>query len=445
MKFDVNFVDTWYRRLLVLASLSLGVVDYMITPPHAVVHAFFVVSMAGVVGYYTNFLAIKMLFQPKQGKVLGWEGLVPKNKQKIAVSLGNSIQNRLLHPEILMIYIYEKNLVEVGLQKLAKQVDEAIRNDEIRAKITSKIVTVLKEKGPEIIAQLFDLSEDAIKNFAQSPEEVKKIWNMARNRIFDYIKTQENRQKIAEKVRVVILQEIPRLSTALNDGLEDYLSAKKALGSIGIGVKKLVSFNDEAIAGLLEAFIQDPETSDQFMNMMDQIMDGFQEKLNSPETQEVIMGKLDEWLDQLADYARQNILPKGIERLQGYLDDENNWKEIDNYFFRMIDWIKTRLMDFMKSEEGKEYLKVNIGKIVHQINVTRLVETQVMKLDTDDLEKMILDNTGGNLVVIQVLGGVLGMIAGLIQVNVLFAAPVGILTLIVYFAHRRNAKKYGDL
>lgn len=445
MKFDVNSIDIWYRRLLVVVSFILGVVDYMIEIPHPIVHAFFVISMAGVVGYYTNFLAIKMLFQPKQGKVLGWEGLVPKNKQKIAVSLGNSIQNRLLHPEILMVYIYEKNLVEVGLQKLAKQVDEAIRNEEIRAKMTSKIVSILKEKGPEIINQLFDLSEDAIKNFAQSPEEVKKIWNMARTRIFDYIKTQENRQNIAEKVRVVILQEIPRLSTALNDGLEDYLSAKKALGTIGIGVKKLVSFNDEAIAGLLEAFIQDPETSDQFMNMMDQIMDGFQEKLNSPETQELIMSKLDEWLNQLADYARQNILPKGIERLQGYLDDENNWKEIDNYFFRMIDWIKTRLMDFMKSEEGKEYLKVNIGKIVHQINVTKLVENQVMKLDTDDLEKMILDNTGGNLVVIQVLGGVLGMIAGLIQVNVLFAAPVGILTLVVYLAHRQNAKKYGDL
>lgn len=439
----LTFVDNWYRRFLVTSALILGIVDYFLILPHPILHAFFVVCMAGVVGYFTNFLAIKMLFQPKQGKVLGWEGLVPKNKQKIAVSLGNSIQNRLLHPEILMSYIYEKNLVEVGLHKLAVQVDEAIRNEEIRAKITSKIVGILKEKGPEIITQLFDLSEDAIKSFAQSPEEVKKIWNYLRVKIFEYIKSQENRQKIAEKVRVVVLEEVPRLSSALNDGLESYLAAKKAIGSIGMGVKKLVSFNDEAIATLLEKFIQDPETSDQFMTMMDQIMDGFQEKLNAPDTQEAILEKLDEWLLQLADYARQNILPKGIERLQAYLDDENNWKEIDNYFFRMIEWVKTRLMEFMNSEEGKEYVKLNIGKMIHQINVTRLVEQQVMKLDTDDLEKMILDNTGGNLVVIQVLGGVLGMIAGLIQVHVLFSIPVGVLTLIVYIAHRHNAKKYG--
>ncbi len=438
----VNSFDNWYRKFLIVTSAILGFVDYYIEDPHPILHAFFIVTMAGVVGYFTNYLAIKMLFQPKQGRVLGWEGLVPKNKQKIAISLGNSIQNRLLHPDILLSYIYEKNLVEAGLQKLAIQVDEAIRNEEIRANITSKIVGLLKEKGPEIITQLFDLSEEAIKSFAQSPEEVKKIWNYLREKIFEYIKSQENRQKIAEKVRIVLLEEVPRLSTALNDGLEGYLATKKTIGTIGMGVKKLVSFNEEAIAGLLETFIQDPETSDQFMNMMDQIMDGFQEKLNSPETQEMIIEKLDEWLLQLAEYARQNILPKGIERLQAYLDDEKNWKEIDNYFFRMIDWIKTRLMDFMNSDEGKEYLKYNIGKMIHQINVTRLVEQQVMKLDTDDLEKMILDNTGGNLVMIQILGGFLGMIAGLIQVNVLFAAPVGVLTLIVAIAHRQNAKKY---
>lgn len=442
MNLDVTTIDTWYRRLLIIISVVLGVVDYILQPTHPILHASFVICMAGVVGYFTNFLAIKMLFQPKQGKVLGWEGLVPKNKQKIAVSLGNSIQNRLLHPEILMSYIYEKNLVEVGLQKLAIQVDEVIRNEEIRAKITSKIVGLLKEKGPEIITQLFDLSEDAIKNIAQSPEEVKKIWNHLRVKIFEYIQSQENRKKLAENVRVILLQEIPRLSSALNEGLEGYLAAKKAIGTIGMGVKKLVSFNDEAIANLLETFIQDPETSDQFMKMMDQIMNGFQEKLNSPDTQEAILEKLDEWLLQLADYARQNILPKGILRLQTYLDDVNNWKELDHTIFRMIEWVKTRLMDFMNSPEGKEYLKENIGRIVHQINVTRLVEQQVMKLDTDDLEKMILDNTGGNLVVIQVLGGILGMIAGLIQVNVVFSIPVGILTLIVYFAHSQNAKKY---
>ena len=58
MKFDVNTIDTLYRRLLVVVSTTLGVIDYFIVEPHPILHASFVVMMAGVVGYYTNYLAI---------------------------------------------------------------------------------------------------------------------------------------------------------------------------------------------------------------------------------------------------------------------------------------------------------------------------------------------------------------------------------------------------
>ncbi|MCX8000893.1 MAG: DUF445 domain-containing protein, partial [Leptospiraceae bacterium] len=76
--------------------------------------------------------------------------------------------------------------------------------------------------------------------------------------------------------------------------------------------------------------------------------------------------------------------------------------------------------------------------------VTQLVEEQVMKLDTDELEKLILDNTGGNLVMIQFLGGVLGIIAGFIQVHILFSIPVGGLTLLAWFSYHRNKLRYAN-
>ncbi|HNF25486.1 MAG TPA: DUF445 family protein, partial [Leptospiraceae bacterium] len=120
------------------------------------------------------------------------------------------------------------------------------------------------------------------------------------------------------------------------------------------------------------------------------------------------------------------------------------WKKLDEYSFRAMEWVKDKSLEFANSAEGQEYLKTYIGKFVHQINVTQLVEEQVMKLDTDDLEKMILDNTGGNLVVIQILGGVLGLIAGFIQVNVLFSIPVGALVAVIVFSYNRNRIKYQD-
>lgn len=73
------------------------------------------------------------------------------------------------------------------------------------------------------------------------------------------------------------------------------------------------------------------------MKMMDEMMAGLQERLNSKETQEFITGKISNWLEASGDYARQNLLPSGIERLQAYLDDPNNWEEIEKNFFRAVD------------------------------------------------------------------------------------------------------------
>jgi len=53
----------------------------------------------------------------------------------------------------------------------------------------------------------------------------------------------------------------------------------------------------------------------------------------------------------------------------------------------------------------------------------------------------VLDNTGGNLTVIQVLGGGLGLIAGTVQVHIAFAVPIGGLLAVVWAAWRLNERR----
>ncbi len=164
--------------------------------------------------------------------------------------------------------------------------------------------------------------------------------------------------------------------------------------------------------------------------------------MESPETQEFILSKVKDWVDISSEYSRQTFLPAAIERLRKFLDDRRNWEKVGNYSFRILDYAKDKMIEFMKSPEGSEYLKTNIAKIIHQINVTNLVQEQVMKLDTDELEKMILDNTGGNLVMIQFLGGILGLIAGFIQVHIYFALPVLGLVVLTWISYYRNQKQF---
>ena len=184
---DVAKLDLWFRRGISVITFLFGVVQLYLSEKNIWVDAGFVICMAGVVGYYTNFLAIKMLFQPKQGKVLGWEGLVPKNKANIAQSLGQSIQTNLLAPEILLEYVYERKLIETGTHKLGEWLDELLKDDEVRNKVTTKIISLLQEKGPELLSQIFNFTEQTLKELAKSPEEIKKVWEQVRVKINEYI------------------------------------------------------------------------------------------------------------------------------------------------------------------------------------------------------------------------------------------------------------------
>ena len=442
MNLDVAKLDSWFRKILSFTTVLLGIIQLYLPEKNLWIDSAFIVLMAGAVGYYTNFLAIKMLFQPKQGKVLGWEGLVPKNKHRIAQSLGGSIQRRLLAPEIILAYVYEKNLIEKGTEKVGKWLDELLQDEGFRSTVTTKIISVLKEKGPEIINSIFNFTEETVKEIARNPEEIHKYWEQVREKIIEYIQKKENREEVASLMKKVLVDELPRLSELLNTAIEEYLSKKKTIGSIGIGIKKIISLNTETIQYILQQFIDDPDTSEQFMKAMDSLVDEIQKKLSSPQTQDEIVKNVKDWIDFSGDYARKNILPVSIERLKKYLDDEKNWDKIGKYSFKVLEWIKAKLVDFIQSPEGSEYVKKNIAKAIHQINVTQLVEEQVMKLDTDELEKMILDNTGGNLVMIQFLGGILGIIAGFIQVHIFFTIPVAALVILAWFSYYKNKLKY---
>nr|MBP9886489.1 DUF445 family protein [Leptospiraceae bacterium] len=439
---DVAKLDLWFRRGISVITFLFGVVQLYLSEKNIWVDAGFVICMAGVVGYYTNFLAIKMLFQPKQGKVLGWEGLVPKNKANIAQSLGQSIQTNLLAPEILLEYVYERKLIETGTHKLGEWLDELLKDDEVRNKVTTKIISLLQEKGPELLSQIFNFTEQTLKELAKSPEEIKKVWEQVRVKINEYIQLRENREHLVDLIKNVVLEELPRLSVVLNNAIDEYLRQKDAIGNIGIGFKKILSFDSAALQDLLQKFIEDEDTKEQFMGVMDILVLDLQKKMESPETQEFILSKVKDWVDISSEYSRQTFLPAAIERLRKFLDDRRNWEKVGNYSFRILDYAKDKMIEFMKSPEGSEYLKTNIAKIIHQINVTNLVQEQVMKLDTDELEKMILDNTGGNLVMIQFLGGILGLIAGFIQVHIYFALPVLGLVVLTWISYYRNQKQF---
>ena len=438
---DYARFDQWFRRALVGTTVVFGLLQHFFSDV-SWLNAVFIVLMAGNVGYFTNFMAIKMLFQPKKGRVLGWRGLVPQNKANIASSLADSVQTQLLAPEILLTYINERDLLGKGIDYLSEWVDDSLQDEQIRAMITNRSIAFLKLRGPDLLTGAFEFSETRLKDLARDPETIEKVWQGLRTRLLAYLEDEANRRIAADHLRRFLLEEVPELSRMLNDALEEYLRRKRGMGSIGLSVKRIASFDRDAIQELLERFVNDPDAGQQMLGMVDVLIERLRVYLESRETRELVQSRVEDWVARASDSARETLLPQLIERLEAWLDDERNWSRIEQYCLDGLKWARKRLIVYARSPEGQAFLRKQLERLVLKLNVTQLVEEQVMNLDTDELEKMILDNTGGNLVAIQVLGGSLGMIAGLIQVHIGFAVPVFILIALVWLDAYRNRLRH---
>lgn len=435
---DLTVVDRRFRAALLLWVLVFGALDFWAAGAQPLYKSLFVIGVAGLVGYFTNFLAIKMLFQPKRGQVLGWRGLVPKNQAQIARSLAESVQEQLLSPDIILAYIRERKLIEQATQSLERWLDRGLQNPDTRRQLTSGLIDLLERRGADWVAAGFDVSEQGLKRAARDPALIAGLWGPIREMLVEIAASEGNRQQAAARLQSLLSEHLPQIATWLDEALEEFLRRRKTVGSFGMGLKTMVSFDREAIAQWLQRFAEDPRMAEQLVQGLDAVFDMLQQELETEQTQEWVQTKLAQWVDQLAALARRHVLPGGIASLNEFLADEGNWALLERQLVQVLQWAKSRALEMLYSASGQTTLRQLIERAVKRLNVTELVEEQVMKLDTDELEQMVLDNTGGNLTVIQVLGGVLGIVAGTVQVHLAFALPILALLAVVWCAWQIN-------
>jgi len=92
--------------------------------------------LAALVGWITNFLAIKMLFHPHQPKkILGitFHGVFPKRQPQIAENLGSLVANELLSMKDVAQKIEDLSTQPEALDEVGKRIEKTIRGKLISA------------------------------------------------------------------------------------------------------------------------------------------------------------------------------------------------------------------------------------------------------------------------------------------------------------------------
>ena len=116
--------------------------------------------VGGVIGYITNDIAIKMLFHPRKEIYIGklklpfTPGLIPKEKDRVARSIGKMISNQLLDAETLKKVFTSEEMMKKIKHGLEKVVEDNRTNEDTVQDVILKVTT--KEIAESIISGVRD-------------------------------------------------------------------------------------------------------------------------------------------------------------------------------------------------------------------------------------------------------------------------------------------------
>ena len=125
--------------------------------------------IAALIGWATNFVAIKMLFHPQDPKkILGitFQGVFPKRQRQIAERLGELVANELFSIKDVAQKIEELSTRPEALEEVGKRIDKTIREKLVAA--FPMLSMFLSDEMIEKVTKLFQSElEDFLRASAQ--------------------------------------------------------------------------------------------------------------------------------------------------------------------------------------------------------------------------------------------------------------------------------------
>jgi uncharacterized membrane protein YheB (UPF0754 family) len=200
-----------------------------------------IVSVSGLIGFLTNWLAITMLFRPTQKRPLLGQGLIPAQKDRIAYRLAKAVSEDLINPQIIKRKIHESQAIAKYREKATVYVKNIIDDPEFRASLKILVISYVDEMiaDPEvrssIAKKLMEQIDDAIEE--NSFEKVAL-------RAYSFLKGQEM-QDLVESALV-------KLPTGIEHGLN---KMDTFLNELPTKLDEHGSVIEEMVTGLLYKLI----------------------------------------------------------------------------------------------------------------------------------------------------------------------------------------------
>ena len=411
--------------LSVIAVVAVSVLRHagVWTPPLAVSRWAIPILVSAAVGYLTNWIAITMLFQPYERTWRHWlpwvtlglwrQGLLPKNKARIAAVLADQVATKLLRPEKLA-------------DDLCAMVGGALQDpDTLRA-----AQTLLQEQVAAHDAEIIDFLVPRIEQTVVgeidrlvTPERIRAFWDAE---IMPRLESEETREEIAQLALGALRKRAPAIAAKAKPAISRTIRRfvkEKFDGSLLEGIPlvgktvsdALASFfadsadaiadyflDEKMIEGGICDWIKRPDTAASLRDELASFVESFRAWLVSPEGTERVGGFAGDlrarFKEYLRDYLHTNLAPTASRLLKS----DATWE-----------WVAQAIPAIRPGVE-RMIREIGTRAIVEKLDVEGRVKSAVDAMDMAEFHEMLNQIMAEHLGAIQVLGYALGAIAGLL-------------------------------
>ena len=233
-------------------------------------HYFIGPVVGAVIGYFTNYIALRMLFRPHQAKyfmgihIPFTPGIIPKEKHRIAASIGKAVSENLMNREVL-----EKSLLsDEMLSKVGSAIDEFVTtqsgNDETIEQFARHYLT-----DDDINAMRTDVSNGIVKMITSKLQDGAlgdKIAHMAtehalektRNSLAGRFGADMLVQAVAQPIEKIMAKHINEILQNNSQQMIQSLVTEESNHLMGLTMQELMTDHAEQVAqikgGILNAY-----------------------------------------------------------------------------------------------------------------------------------------------------------------------------------------------
>lgn len=359
----------------------------------------FMVIIGAFIGGLTNSLAIKMLFRPYEPKFIGkfkipfTPGLIPKRRDQLAQQMGELVVQHLLTEDSIRNKLQGEELKQIVKDKLTRewtslQTDDRSLNEwlhklgiEIDKNEVQQFITQkgLQQMDQAVVSWSTKTVDEALGKFV-ADEELHQITALLQTKIHGIIASENTRYQL-EKV------------------INSYVESKGFFGNMILSM-----FNREDLSMKIQRLLISYFQSD----------DGYQliYKNITKEWKQLKEQELSKWLRVMyKDEVRKTIESTLSQVLSVDKLLQLPVKSLLSPVHSKVknDWIP------LFTDKAFDVLVRQIPQILQQLNLEKMVETQVSTFPTKRMEEMVLSISKKEFKWITYLGALLGGWIGLLQ------------------------------